>query len=609
VYIVGTSGHIDHGKTSLIRALSGTDCDRLPEEKAREMTIDIGFASIDYPRFGTVSIVDVPGHERFIRNMVAGAWGIDIALLVVAVDDGWMPQTEDHFRVLELLGIERIIVVLNKVDLADEEMVEMVQEEIAERLEHTPYSGSEMVKVSSKTGAGIDELKEVIVANLRKLAKASDTDRPYLYIDRVFSPRGVGSVITGTLKNGTFVENETLTILPSRKDVKIKKIESHHRELHEGTPSQRTALNLSGINAEEVERGHILCRSVFFTESDDIIAVVKIVHKNKKLRNNSFIEILAGTYSVKGKLILLNESEDEEQSGYRIIRIRLEEKWFFYPGQAFVITNPGGYRILGGGKVLIADFDPNRHRKSLRNEVKSADDFSLEKIIEFNIAVKGIIKKGQILSFLPLSRKAIEKVIDEILSKGRIVAMEDYLVSSAFRERAFSGVRDAVIKNVGLNLKEISDIADTESDICRIIIKSLTDDGEVFEKEGRYFSGDSVTEDNLSDSKKKVLDQVMKNGSSGIELDKVADDRVKKDIKDLIKLGFLVSLDGNIIYHSTVYENLKKGVMELFLTHDKITVPEAKDAAGLSRKYILPLLNRIENEGLIKRLGDFRIKV
>ena len=223
MYIVGTSGLIDHGKTSLIRALSGVDCDRLPEEKEREMTIDIGFASIEYPRFGTVSIVDVPGHERFIRNMVAGAWGIDIALLVVAVDDGWMPQTEDHFRVLELLGIERIIIVLNKIDLADEEMIEMVQEEIKERLELTPYSGSEMVKVSSKTGAGIEELKEVIVANLRKLAKASDTDRPYLYIDRVFSPRGVGSVITGTLKNGAFVENETLKILPSRKDVKDRK--------------------------------------------------------------------------------------------------------------------------------------------------------------------------------------------------------------------------------------------------------------------------------------------------------------------------------------------------------------------------------------------------
>jgi len=609
MYIVGTSGHIDHGKTSLIRALSGVDCDRLPEEKEREMTIDIGFASIEYPRFGTVSIVDVPGHERFIRNMVAGAWGIDIALLVVAVDDGWMPQTEDHFRVLELLGIERIIIVLNKIDLADEEMIEMVQEEIKERLELTPYSGSEMVKVSSKTGAGIEELKEVIVANLRKLAKASDTDRPYLYIDRVFSPRGVGSVITGTLKNGAFVENETLKILPSRKDVKIKKIESHHREIHEGTPSQRTALNLSGINAEEVERGHILCRSVFFTESDDIIARLKIVHKNKKLRNNSFIEILAGTYSVKGKLILLNDSEDEEESGYRIVRLRLEEKWFFYPGQNFVITNPGGYRILGGGKVLIGDFDASIHRKALRNEVKSAEDFSLENILAFNIAVSGIIKRSKIISSLPMSKKAIERVIDEILSGGSVTAMEEYLVSASYRERGFGEVRKAIENNVGLNLKEISDIAKTEFDICRIIVKTLLDEGEVFEKDGRYFSGSSVTEDNLSDSKRKLLNQLKGNGANGIELDKVTDDRIKKDIKDLIKLGFFVSLDGNIIYHLEVYENLKKRVMELFLTHDKITVPEAKDAADLSRKYILPLLNRIENEGLIKRLGDFRIKV
>ena len=609
MYIVGTSGHIDHGKTSLIRALSGMDCDRLPEEKNRAMTIDIGFASIDYPRFGTVSIVDVPGHERFIRNMVAGAWGIDIALLVVAVDDGWMPQTEDHFRVLELLGIEKIIIVLNKIDLVDEETIELALEEIKERLEHTPYSGSEMVKVSSKTGAGIDELKEVIVVNLRKLAKASDTDKPYLYIDRVFSPRGVGSVITGTLKNGAFIENETLTILPFRKDVKIKKIESHHREIQEGTPSQRTALNLSGINSEDVKRGHILCRSVFFIESDDIIARIKIVHKSKKLRNNSFIEILAGTYSVKGKLILLNENEDEEQEGYRIVRIRLETKWFFYPGQAFVITNPGGYRILGGGKILIADFDPSLHRKTMLEEIKSAEDFSLENIIEFNIAVKGIVKKENVIFSHPLSKRAIERLIDEILAGGQVVAMEDYLVSSSFRDRSFNNVRDAVMKNVGLNLKEISDIAETEFEICRIIIKSLLDEGEVFEKDGRYFAGDSVTEENLSLSKKKVLDQVMSNGTAGLEVDKLSDEIVKKDIKDLVKLGFLISLDGNIIYHSTVYEKLKKNIMDLFLTHDKITVPEAKDSVDLSRKYILPLLNRMENDGVIKRLGDFRIKV
>ncbi|MBP9043948.1 MAG: GTP-binding protein, partial [Spirochaetes bacterium] len=162
MYIVGTSGHIDHGKTSLIRALTGIDCDRLPEEKEREMTIDIGFASLEYPKFGTVSIIDVPGHERFIRNMVAGAWGIDIALLVIALDDGWMLQTEDHFRVLQLLGVERIIVVINKCDLGDDEMIEIIKEEVKERLSNTNYSDSDIIAVSAKTGLGIKELKELI---------------------------------------------------------------------------------------------------------------------------------------------------------------------------------------------------------------------------------------------------------------------------------------------------------------------------------------------------------------------------------------------------------------------------------------------------------------
>ncbi|NLV66915.1 MAG: selenocysteine-specific translation elongation factor, partial [Spirochaetes bacterium] len=211
MYIVGTSGHIDHGKTSLIRALTGTDCDRLPEEKQREMTIDIGFASIDYPKFGTVSIVDVPGHERFIRNMVAGAWGVDIALLVIALDDGWMLQTEDHFRVLQLLGIERIIVVINKSDLGDEEMISIVTDDVNEKLAGTRYEGSDIIPVSAKTGMGISELKELVLENLKKLAKAADTEKPYMYVDRVFSPRGVGTVVTGTLKNGIFRDNENVT--------------------------------------------------------------------------------------------------------------------------------------------------------------------------------------------------------------------------------------------------------------------------------------------------------------------------------------------------------------------------------------------------------------
>ncbi|MDY6970491.1 MAG: selenocysteine-specific translation elongation factor, partial [Spirochaetota bacterium] len=279
MYIVGTSGHIDHGKTSLIKAMTGVDCDRLPEEKAREMTIDIGFSQIEYPKLGTVSIIDVPGHERFIRNMVVGASGIDLAILVIAVDDGWMPQTEDHYRVIELLGVERIIVALNKIDLVDQEMIEYVIEEVKERLEDTRFHDVDIVQVSSKTGKGIEELKEILKKNLLQLAKVFDADKPFLFIDRVFASKGYGSILTGTLKNGRFQQDDLVTLLPSKKEARIKRIESHNQELTQGNPAQRIALNLSGVSTDNLERGYIIIKNNFFVESNDFIAGIRLLDK------------------------------------------------------------------------------------------------------------------------------------------------------------------------------------------------------------------------------------------------------------------------------------------------------------------------------------------
>lgn len=607
MYIVGTSGHIDHGKTSLIRALTGIDCDRLPEEKEREMTIDIGFASIDYPKFGTVSIVDVPGHERFIRNMVAGAWGVDIALLVIALDDGWMLQTEDHFRVLQLLGIERIIVVINKADLGDDEMISIVTDDVKEKLAGTRYEGSDITAVSARTGQGIAELKELVLENLKKLAKAADTEKPYMYVDRVFSPRGVGTVVTGTLKNGIFRENENVTVLPALKEVKIKKIESHYRELQEGVPSQRTALNLGGIAMEELRRGNLICRSNFFTATDDLIALAKLLGGKKKVKNNAHIELLTGTDSITGKLILLNENDTLQ--GETLVRIRFDEKNFFYPGQPFVLANPGGYRIIGGGRIVIPRFDPREHRKGLKTISQGMDIKSREDFIALNIAVNGRIKRDDIYAFLPASKRASERILTELEQAGNIITRNDFVVWKDWYAEAKASVRRAVTSLLGPNMKEISDRSGVDMEICSILMKEIQKEDVLLEKDGRFFTKDSVTEDTLTPSKKKVMDELKLMAGDGIELERLADDIKKKDIRDLVKLGFLVSLDGNIIYHKKVYDEMAGKILELFSTRDKITVPEAKDAVGLSRKYILPLLNRIENDGLIRRLGDFRVKV
>jgi selenocysteine-specific elongation factor len=606
MYIVGTSGHIDHGKTSLIRALTGVDCDRLPEEKEREMTIDIGFASMDYPKFGTVSIIDVPGHERFIRNMVAGAWGVDLALLVIALDDGWMLQTEDHFRVLQLLGIERIIVVINKIDLGDDEMIEMVKDEVRERLELTKYNGADIVPVSSKTGSGIDNLKEVIVANLRKLSKAPDADKPYLFIDRVFSPRGVGAVITGTLKNGVFTDNDNVTVLPIKREVKIKKIESHYKELQEGVPSQRTALNLSNITKDDLKRGDIICRTNFFTETDDIIARIVLMADHRKIKNNTYVEILAGTDAVKAKLIMFAEDENFEEEF--LVRLRFDEKTNLYPGESFILTTPGGYRIIGGGTVVVPGYIPGQHKKNLKNLYKTLKPGNFNEIVLFNIAVNGWMKRDKIFSSLPGSKKSIERVLSELEETKKILSMGDIIFYPQYHADSSLAIKKTLGGMLGPNMKEISDKSGVDFDICSILMKSIQKEETLIEKDGRYFTRESVTEDTLPDSKKKILEMVKRNAGEGIELDKVKDDVQKKEIGDLIKLNFLISLDGNIIYHKDIYEMMKKSILELFDTRDKVTVSEAKDAVALSRKYIIPLLNRIENEGLLKRLGDFRMK-
>ncbi len=605
MYIVGTSGHIDHGKTSLIQALSGTDCDRLPEEKERAMTIDIGFASIDYPRFGTVSIIDVPGHERFIRNMVVGAWGIDLALLVVAVDDGWMPQTEDHFRVLQLLGIERLVVVLNKVDLADEEMIEFVIEEVREKLADTRFAESDIVKVSSKTGQGIEELREKIVENLRKLAKIAKSDKPYLFVDRTFASKGYGTVITGTLKNGVFRDDDTVQILPGNKTARIKRIESHFSTAHEGNPSQRTALNLAGVALDDLGRGHVVLKNNFFTTSRDIVADIRFLNRDREIKNNIGIEVLIGTSSHKGKLINFQEKEDK---GDITARIKFDSKWFFYPGQLFVITNPGGYRILGGGTVLIPDYNSKTMKKKVKDKLSLVETCSREELAEFIISVSGWKKKNDFLSMFPESAKHIEKNLALLYEEGKAVERGEYILEKNFYEESIVQMKTSIETNVGLNLKEVADRANIDPEIARILVPGVLESGDVIEKEGRFFSGSSITEETLNPKKQNVLRQVRENGRDGIEMEKLKDESFKKEIKDLVKLDFLVSLDGNIIYDRGLYTELKDRVMAVFDRQEKFTVSEVKDEVGLSRKYIIPLLNRIEGDGLIKRIGDFRIK-
>ncbi|MCX8125038.1 MAG: selenocysteine-specific translation elongation factor [Spirochaetes bacterium] len=332
MYVIGTAGHVDHGKTSLIKALTGIDADRLPEEKNRQMTIDIGFAYINLPTVGTVSIVDVPGHERFIRNMVTGAWGIDIGLLVIAADDGWMKQTDDHLKVLSILGVPSLVVALTKIDKAPENTGQVLSH-IKNMLLTTPYSGAPVVPCSSITGQGLDALKSQLVEAIKKLPPPDVGNRPYLHIDRVFTIKGVGTVVTGTSKNGSFFVNDMVTILPHNITTRIRQIQSHNTQQEKSDVSQRTALALAGVEKESLQRGDIIVKENFFTETKSCIAY--ITHSFAQLKNNQWIEILIGTASYDAQYTVIGNSQ-------KIVRLKFKHPVYCYPTEPFVATFPEG---------------------------------------------------------------------------------------------------------------------------------------------------------------------------------------------------------------------------------------------------------------------------
>ncbi|MBN1531228.1 MAG: selenocysteine-specific translation elongation factor [Spirochaetes bacterium] len=604
MYVIGTAGHIDHGKTLLIQQLSGIDCDRLPEEKQKGMTIDIGFAHVALPGFETVSIVDVPGHERFIKNMVAGAWGIDLALLVIAVDDGWMAQTEEHFNVLKLLGIERVIPVINKTDLAEPGMIGLVEEEIRERFRDSPYRDYDIVPVSSRTGEGIELLRDIIVKNLRALRKSANTEKPYLYVDRVFASKGYGTVITGTLKNGVFNENDTVMMLPLRKEARIKRIESHRSRQTEGTPSQRTALNLAGISSSEIERGFIIIKNNFFTETRSLLAQLTPL-KEGVIKHNAMVTMLAGTASLDAKVILLNGHG--EGPGRPLARMQCLRPWFFYSGESFIVTNPGGHRIIAGGTVVLPVFAPSDKKQALSCR-ETLGGLSRRKLIHFILKMRRWLEMQALQSMFSDDGEGTGRIVQDLARDGAAVVRGTVVIESEYLQDSIRRLSDAVRQHAGLNQKELSDTSGVDLPVVEILISHVLGESGIMEIDGRYFSSEAVTPASLSPQMKDMLQRIHDRGSEGIELSGVTASGDRELVKGLLRSRLAVSLDGNIVYHSSVYLGLRDRIMALFDSADRITIQQARDATGLSRKYLIPLLNRIEDDRLIKRLGDIRIK-
>ncbi|HWA83840.1 MAG TPA: selenocysteine-specific translation elongation factor, partial [Fimbriimonadaceae bacterium] len=406
--LIGTAGHVDHGKTTLIQALTGIDADRLPEEKRRGMTIDIGFAYIDLPEFGRVSIVDVPGHERFLTNMLVGALGIDVALLCVAADESVMPQTREHVQILDLLPVERMVVALTRSDLADETTREIAKAEVEELLAPTRFKVAPIVEVSAQTGAGIPELRQALVEALRASAPEGLKDAPwYLPIDRVFTVKGHGAVVTGTLAQGEVRVGGKAYIQPENLEVRVRALHSHGVAIESGEPGRRIAINLSGVKEEDLRRGQAVGAPGALFSTDCFDAKMRWA---TPVKHGSRVRVSIGAEEAIGR-VFLNDFDPE------LAQIRLESRIAAALDQPLILRRYSPPDVLGGGRILI----PQAKRRKKGEEIRGARPARDEEAI---LGVVGTSPDGiateEVCRLVGKSQQTLGKPFENLLAQGKV---------------------------------------------------------------------------------------------------------------------------------------------------------------------------------------------
>lgn len=584
-YILGTAGHVDHGKTALVKKLTGIDTSHLPEEKKRGMTIELGFASLQDPVHGTVGIVDVPGHERFIRNMVAGTWGLDAALLIVAADDGWMQMSSDHLRVLKAMQVNSVLLVITKSDLVEREMLELLIEDAAVHCERIIGKRLPSVAVSSLTGSGMETLKSEITKLLSSSKKRS-YDTPFLYVDRVFVLKGIGTTITGTLRGKKLKVGDSLTVYPSSEECRIKSIQNHHNDVEEIEQGSRTALNLKIGEKTEIERGMLIAdkNTVSILNGKELLIRVDEVFFKNGVKNHSELEIALGSAHAIGT-VHFNRFDKT------LARLSLEKPLACSWNQTAVLIRHGGSEILASCRVLAAFESYKRIQFKEAFEVYNGKE--LPSVFSYKFNAEGFLENTSVKSEeLCTDKNEITEYSGIRFLKKKLIGWEELILKTANGSQAGFTIDEAAIP--------------LPSKVKTAVFKKLCSENKL-ENDGHIFKLKGRTEEDISKNAKLLLELAFKAGFNGIETDKINIPQARKEARDLIKLGKLVCLENFLHYHKDFYEKAVKNIFDKFKTGGKFTIAEARDATGLSRKYILPILNLLEKEGKLKRDGNDRI--
>lgn len=620
--VIGTAGHIDHGKTTLIKALTGRDTDTLAEEKKRGISIDLGFTYFDLPGNKRAGIIDVPGHEKFIKNMLAGVSGIDIVLLVISAEEGIMPQTVEHLDILNFLNVKKGIVVITKCDNVDKELLDIIKEDISEKIQGTFLENSKVLEVDSISRNGIDEL----ILNIDELSKGIEDNNenlsPRMNIDRIFTVKGFGTVITGTLLEGEISIDDDLIVYPKNLPTKIRNIQVHGENVDRAYSGQRVAINISNIKVDDIKRGDVLAKEGSLEESMMIDVKINLVgHSNKTLKHWDRLRLYHGSREILCRVVPLDlEKIGQGQSGYA--QLRLEESIVSKKGDKFVLRNYSPMETIGGGVII--DTIPKKHKRFDDNVIKSLkvkEKGELKSIIESYLKkdLDSYLNIKDIIVYTGDNEASINKAISVLEEEGKLIKINNFLLHiekyEKLKNKSLEILNDYHKKyrlRKGISKEEFRSRLEPKFKIKDIdkLLENMCDD-KIIKIEGSYIFRYEF-EPKLNEKQKEIekeIQSILKKSKLEeiLTIDKICKNNYYTEVLEFMIGNSVEKLDDIHVIDKEYYEYLKQHLIEYLNENKEITLSQYRDLLNSSRKNCLIILENFDRNKITKREDNKRI--
>jgi len=628
--ILGTAGHIDHGKSALVEALTGIDPDRLKEEKERGITIELGFAYLDLPSGQRIGIVDVPGHEKFVKHMVAGAGAIDIVALIIAADEGVMPQTREHLDICTLLGVKRGLVVLTKIDLVDEDLKELAIDDIKDFIKGTFLDRARIVSVSAVTKEGIPELINALANLVDEVEERPSDGLLRLPIDRVFSMRGFGTVVTGTIVSGTIRAGDAVEALPKGITARVRGLQVHNTKVEQAVAGQRTAVNLQGVEKASLERGDVLLHPGTVPPAELLdVEIIYLPHASHPLKNGANLRFHTGTSHRMAKILLLGTNDLKPgERGYA--QVRLDRAVVVLPNDHFVLRGSSFIQTIGGGTVL--DAHPERHKRfkgDVITQIQHLKSGDPNFILKYHIRKAGNrgLALRQLSSFANLPPKTTTETVQNLLSRQQIVKFDgeaERLVDGELYERLKNDLMQALQQyhaenplKPGVPKEELKSKlpADVDSKLFSTLLSHLTAQELVAQDRDKIrLASHQITLKGKERELEEKIEEIMRHG--GLTPPTVKElveqlDASEKEVRDMLGVltnqNKLAKLKEGIYFHQDPLEDLKGRLISFLQEHGKVSTQQFKTLTGVSRKFAIPLAEYFDAIRVTIRVGEERI--